>query len=388
MITKISVRNFLSLKEVDLDLRLRNVLVGPNMSGKTNLIEAFKFLTSTMTVGMNKTLLDRGGYQEVLWKGNDGSAITLGVTAEIPSEENDSLKTYEYSVSIIGSASGQFSIESERLAIHAGAETKEILDIHAGGRGQLDIGDGKGLSPVDLSDRGRSALEYIGLPSFEGTRFKNFVSAWRFYHLLPAAMRLNNPPTPQTFLTEPGENFSSWLMTIQTHPEEFRRLRQAASDVLPDLTELLIQPTQFATISLSSREKHLKRPVGILRMSDGELAFLALLSLILAPEELASPLYCIEEPENNLHPYLLETLVEALTQRQQELGVRAAQIIATTHSPYLVDKLNLEDLVVVEKVNGQTTFKRPSSDKNLKELLTSKEIGLGDLWYSGALSDR
>lgn len=48
MIKKISVRNFLSLKEVDLDLRLRNVLVGPNMCGKSNLIEAFKFLTSTL----------------------------------------------------------------------------------------------------------------------------------------------------------------------------------------------------------------------------------------------------------------------------------------------------------------------------------------------------
>ena len=120
-------------------------------------------------------------------------------------------------------------------------------------------------------------------------------------------------------------------------------------------------------------------------MSDGELCFLALLSLIFAPERLGAPLYCIEEPENHLHPKLVETLVEVLSQRRSELGSNAAQIIVTTHSPYLVDKLGLDDLVVVEKSRGASKFTRPGSKQHLRELLAREELGLGELWYSGAL---
>jgi predicted ATPase len=118
-------------------------------------------------------------------------------------------------------------------------------------------------------------------------------------------------------------------------------------------------------------------------MSDGELAFLALVSLILTPDELSPSLLCIEEPENHLHPHMLEILVELLN--QQQLYPRAPQIIATTHSPVLVDKLTIDDLIVTERTNGATRFSRPSSKRYLKKLLSDKELGLGDLWYSGAL---
>jgi predicted ATPase len=120
-------------------------------------------------------------------------------------------------------------------------------------------------------------------------------------------------------------------------------------------------------------------------MSDGELSFLALLSLIFAPEELSAPLYCVEEPENHLHPRLLEELWELLTQRQNEFGPRASQVIMPTHSPYLVDRVSIDDLIVIEKHNGATHYTRPASKSHLRELLEQEELGLGELWFSGAL---
>jgi predicted ATPase len=175
-------------------------------------------------------------------------------------------------------------------------------------------------------------------------------------------------------------------MTLQTgHPEEFRQFRQAAIDALPDLEAILTPPTQFATTYVTTREKHLQQPVTIWRMSDGELAFLALLSLIFAPAAFGVPLYCLEEPENHLHPRLLETLVELLTQRQHELGAHAGQIIATTHSPYLIDHVTLDDLLVIEKRHGATRCTRPASKRHLKELLEREELGLGALWFAGVL---
>jgi predicted ATPase len=122
-------------------------------------------------------------------------------------------------------------------------------------------------------------------------------------------------------------------------------------------------------------------------MSDGELAFIALLSLIFSPPDLGAPLYCFEEPENHLHPRLLTTLVTVLKQVQEELPPEdRSQIVLATHSPYLVDKFSLDEVVVLEKREGATIVTRPSDKAHLRDLLNSEEIGLGELFYSGALN--
>jgi predicted ATPase len=380
MITRLRVKNYLSLKDVDLELRQRNVLVGPNMSGKSNLIDCFKFLTHMVSQGLNKALLDRGGFQEVVWKGGDESRISFQLTSE--NHNTEPVKIYDYEITIVGSPTGLISVEREWLEVNAGGHVATLIDLR-NGQGQVTHPDG---SPAfSTPGPGQSALEF-NVPGWEGTSVKDLMALWRFYHLLPSQMRQANLAIGQQFLNENGSNLSSWFMTLQTgYPKAFRLIERAASEVLPDIEEILIPPTQFATAHMVTREKHLKRPVTLWRMSDGELMFLAWLSLIFAPEDFGSPLFCAEEPENHLHPRLLETLVELLNQRQNELGPRAAQLIVTTHSPYLVDKMALDDLIVVEKRQGATHCTRSGSQTHLRELLEREELGLGDLWYSGAL---
>jgi len=382
MIKKIRVRNYLSLKEVDLELGVRNLLVGPNMSGKSNLIDCLRFLTTMALSGLNKAFLDRNGFQEVVWKGGDENRITIGLTAEAPNRDKEHVKVYDYEISIIGGATGAIVVEREKLTVRTSGEPKTLIDLKSG-QGKLNHADGSiaFTSPIDPAS---SALQF-NVPGWETTSFKFLIAMWRFYRLIPTLMKQANAATAQNFLNEGGDNLSSWLMTLQSYREEFRRIEQVATDVFPDLKEILTPPTQFATTYVTTHEKYLKGPINIWRMSDGELTFLALLSLIFAPEELAAPLYCIEEPENHLHPKLIETVAEILTQRQSELGLRAAQIIATTHSPHLVDKVSIDELIVAEKANGATKFTRPGSKAHLRELLQREEVGLGDLWYSGAL---
>jgi predicted ATP-dependent endonuclease of OLD family len=121
------------------------------------------------------------------------------------------------------------------------------------------------------------------------------------------------------------------------------------------------------------------------QMSDGEICFLAWLSLIFCPVDLGAAAYFLEEPENHLHPRAIEALFGLLDQAQSDLGTNRAQILATTHSLALIDRTSVDDLVVFVKINGATVCTRPREKEHLRELLSKAEVGLSDLYYSGAL---
>lgn len=380
MIKRLQVKNYKSLKNLDFKLGKKNVLVGPNMSGKSNILNCFKFLTQMVISGVSSAFLDRGGFSEVAWKGEHNGSISFKLVFTVETDKK-SEKIYEYEISIMGKAD-LVLIEREKLVVKDGRQTSTLVDLR---NGQGKVTHANGSIAFALPETSKSALEF-SVPGWEGMIVKNYISTWRYYRLIPEIMKQVNAAVKQNFLNENGNNFSSWFMTLQTsHHFEFNLIKQVAKDVFPELEEILTPPTQFATTFMSTTEKHLKSTIPIGHMSDGEIVFLAWLSLIFAPPLLGAPLFCVEELENHLHPKLLETLVEVLNQRQKELEPEAAQIIVTTHSPYLVDKVNLDDLVVVEKSNGATRCIRPASKKHLKELLEREELGLGELWYSGAL---
>jgi predicted ATPase len=74
---------------------MNNILVGPNMAGKSNLIDCIKFLGQMVQFGLSKTFLDRNGFPEVVWKGSDEHRITLQLSAK--GIEN---KTYDYTIGV------------------------------------------------------------------------------------------------------------------------------------------------------------------------------------------------------------------------------------------------------------------------------------------------
>lgn len=386
MITRLSIRNFLSLKNIAVQPRQLNVLVGPNMSGKSNVVECLRFLNALCRIGAKRAFLDRDGFSEVTWKGATSEPrISLALTAQIPLGQSGETRTYDYEISFLGSPTGAFVIEKEMLIVQS-ANTPVTLAELQSGRGELRHLDGTQAvrTPIDAD---KSALE-LDIPGWEGADFRTWLSSWQFYKLVPDLMKQHNEVRGQVSLSPRGENLSAWLLTLQTsYPEHFQRIKQVALDTLPGLQEILTPPTQIGTTFLMTREQELSRPITVWRMSDGELKFLALLSLIFAPPELGSPVISIEEPENHLHPKLIETLIEVYIQRRGELREFASQLFVTTHSPYIIDRMTIDDLFVLQKVNAETVMTQPATKSHLKELLENEEIGLGDLWYSGALSE-
>jgi len=391
MLTKIRAKNFKSLKDVSLHLGQRNVLVGANMAGKSNVIDLFRFMSHmifapTGSWALTNAVAVRGGFGELLWKGGNEQAILVELSGKEfigPAEQH-----WEYSVLVQGDIRGNFQVVNEKLRVQ-GAGSKNYIELieTEGFEKHFRNRDGRRLSSMNTPTR--SMLEFE-IPDWDGNFLRSLIASWRFYDLVPPVMRNPNPAAAAIFLLEHGENLSQWLLTLQTrHSESFERVQSVLRDALPQVSNLFTSPTQQSTVVLGSREKYLHHPVTLAQMSDGELAFIAYLSLIFGPAELTGGLYCVEDVENHLHPTLIETLLQVLRQAQEgwEEQHQAAQIVMTTHSPIVVDRMKLDEIVFVEKREGATVCSRPGDKANLQKLLQDGEVGLGDIVYSGVLSD-
>jgi predicted ATPase len=389
MISKIRIQNFKSLRNMEVELGLTNVLVGPNMSGKSNFIDAFRFLVDLLIPGagiqgLGNAMTKRNGFQEVAWKGEASNMIAFTLDGTIMKKGGGLLK-WRYDLEILGERRyGNVNVQREELTLFK-SDGPLLLVATEQGRRVLNGANRAVISQIQ--DTGRLALEYE-FPDWEGNDIRTSIASSRFYRLIPPSMRQANPSAAAQVLSEFGDNLASWLLLLQTrHGEQFRRIVNVCREVFPDVQDVLSWPTPQSTVYLASREKHLDSPTTVWQMSDGELCFIALVSLILAPAELGSALYCIEEPENYLHPRLLIVLADLLKQVQMELGSeKSGQLIISTHSPQLIDRCPIEDLILFRRDQGATGCVRPRDNEHFKKLVDSGEIGLGELYYSGALA--
>jgi predicted ATPase len=389
MITRLQVRNFKSLREIDLSLGPLNVLVGPNMSGKSNILDVFRFLHEVFfpeagTQGISYALAQRGGVNEVLWKGGDDKLITIALEG---ADEADPDTRVRYEIELIAGGGDFVTTQNESLKLFRSGKEIDLIFFQGG---FLQLKNADGTDAGNFGSSGVSALQYAP-PNWDGYRFREWVRLWRFYHLLPPLMRQSSPMSSGQVLMPNGYNLSAWLMWLQTKsPEAFGRINEVLRDLFSDITQVRTIPTPDGNVHLAATEKGLKRPTKVWQTSDGFLALTALLSLVYAPAELSGTLFCIEEPENHLHPRLLETLVGLLRQVRQELldsKISLSQIILSTQSPYLVDKFSLDEITWIEKKNGETRLHRPADKQHLKKLIENKELGLGDLMFTGALGE-
>ena len=147
-----------------------------------------------------------------------------------------------------------------------------------------------------------------------------------------------------------------------------------AKDLQPSLTSEIERKTY-----LQLSEGSYKVPGWML--STGTLRVLAMLCVLRHPEP--PPLVVIEEIENGLDPRSIHLLVEEI---RTAVLTGTTQVILTTHSPYLLDLLKLDQLVMVaRKESGEPRFFKPGSDAKLKEW--AQEFAPGRLYTMGSLHE-
>jgi predicted ATPase len=178
-------------------------------------------------------------------------------------------------------------------------------------------------------------------------------------------------------LQERGENFGAVLHSYHAEfGSNFREIEDWLRRAMPEISALLSGLTEGGQTYAQIEERGLKVRIPSWAMSDGTIRFLG--HLLVAFGASPPPLICFEEPENYIHPRLLELLAHILKKASTR-----TQILLTTHSPYLLNFLEPEDILIVEKHEGATEVSQPKDPGAIKEAL--KTLGLGEMWYAGSL---
>jgi len=209
---------------------------------------------------------------------------------------------------------------------------------------------------------------------------------WQFLALSPERMGL---PVPQqrtgggVRLARDGSNVADFLLDLRRQDqnafdgivETMAFVLPYAKDIQPSLTSSEIERKAWLQLT----EADFKVPGWM--FSTGTLRLLALLALLRHPNP--PPLIVVEEIENGLDPRSIHLIVEEIRNAVLD-GV--TQVILTTHSPYLLDLLTLEHLVLVERDSkGHPRFLRPADNENLQRW--ANDFAPGKLYTMGSFSE-
>lgn len=362
-ITRLRAKNYRSIRNLDMKLGPLTVLVGPNASGKSNVLDALRFIRDAVSRGVDFAVSQRQGVDSIRHQHRPGQGrprdVELGVSATFSGVALD------YNFVLRRDSSGGGRVMREYGSYKLGDESKEIV---------FDIRDGHIVKPRDVP-----ALERIpgNLRFFDHERrfffeerpdgwetFQYWVmglelSSMRFSHVVPNVMRGPQKQLNAQLLDEDGQNIASVLREMgrgKRIPTGIRDIREALSLALPGITDVR---SRLIGGYLALKFKHLNIAddegiwLDAAQESDGTLRILGLLTAIHQPRR--PPLLGIEEPEMAIHPGILPILADEF----QEASLRM-QVVIMTHSPDFIDRFPLECIRAVEFVDGETRIGKVS----------------------------
>ena len=381
-ISKLKVTNYRVLKNVTLsNLTPLTVLLGPNGSGKSTVFDVFAFLSECFTVGVRKAWDRRNRFKELRSRGQVGP-----IKIELQYSEADAAYPITYHLEI-DEVDGAPIVAVEYLAWKRTAKNKpgapwKFLNF-AHGEGVAFAGDlpvqGREREDAKLDTPDLLAVNTLGQLSKHPrvSALRRFITGWYLSYLTADSTRGLPEAGPQEKLSSKGDNLPNVVQYLkerhsQRLSEIFGRLRRR----IPQLEKLDALPLADGRLLLQLKDAPFVEPILSKFTSDGTLKMLAYLTVLQDPNP--SPLIGIEEPENQLHPKLLEELAEECRDAASH-----SQLMVTTHSPFFVNALRPSELWELSR--DSSGFARAQQASTMKEVMTFVDEGaqLGHLWMEG-----
>lgn len=412
-IKRIKVSNFKSFKELDLELGNFNVVIGANASGKSNFVQIFRFIRDIANMGLDNAISLQGSeyltniglsppqllsLKVVAVSDKFGLRVSESVFAHI--NEAD----YEFALKFKPTKTG-FVIEKDFLSLGVNytrfAKTKngKLKEGKVIGTGKLIIRNEKGtpqiklerpasvkakekdiFPPFILEQKLKPKTLLLESPYFFFPPIEDVFSDIAIYDFDPKLSKKAVPVAGKFELEEDGSNLSLVLKSIVENTDKKRKFSNLIRDLLPFVDDLATDKFADKSLLFKLREIYFKNvyfPASFI--SDGTVNISALLIALYFEKK---GLSIIEEPERNIHPYLISKLMDMMKDAS-----RNKQIIVTTHSPEVVKHTDLENILLVSRdKDGFSTVSRPSKKKEVKIFLKN-EMGVDELYIQNLLGD-
>jgi predicted ATPase len=361
-LNQIRLSRYKSIKDVDLELRDLNVLIGANGAGKSNLISFFYLLNYMMSGNLQGFVTENGFANSLVYKGTRNSP---SVTATLHFHSEDT--KYLYSFALKSTVEDRLYFAEEEVSCTPLQQTTphQMLSL------------GKGHEESRLRNNPNQMIRTM----------HNIMNRWRVYHFhdtsQEAKIRRVGYLYDAEYLRDNAGNLAAFLHHLMLHDEvHYKKIVSTIQLVAPFFGDFVLQPMgkDQSHIILRWREKGSDLIYGAHQLSDGTLRMIALTTLLQQPK--LPYLILLDEPELGLHPYAISILASMI-----KSASRKTQIIVSTQSVSLLKQFALEDLIVVEREEGQSVFKRLKRE-DFEEWLEEYEGNLAALWEANVFGGR
>lgn len=330
--TRLRLKNWKNFLKADVPLRERVYLLGPNAAGKSNLLDAFRFLSELASVG--------GGFQEAISRRNGVSGIRClaanrypDVEIEVALGDDEIPESWVYHLAFTQDNNRRPYVVSERV-FHEGRRVLTRPD---------------GADEKDPVRRSQTHLEQIN----DNSKFREvaaFFRSLRYLHLVPQLVR--EPDRSPLFKNGEDPYGSTFLEQLARAPKRtsksrLERIRQALTVAVPQLAELeLTRDLQNGTPHLRGKYKHWRQQGQWQQEDQFSDGTLRLIGLLWALMDGTGPLL-LEEPELSLHEEIVKQIPSLFYRLQRK---NARQILVSTHADAMVnsESVGVDEVLLVE----------------------------------------
>lgn len=361
----ITLKGFKTIRELDdFSPGPLTVLIGPNGAGKSNFISFFRMLSWMLVEKdhLQTHVAEQGGASKLL---HDGPAITREIEAQLTIKTAAGDNQYHFRLFFAAGDSLIFADERYRFSRYDYPGTAPWSETGAGHRApQL-------LIHQATDDTARVILSI--LRRFNVYQFHNTSTTAR----IRTKWNIND----NRFLKEDGANIAPLLYRLKSEEGQYyQRIVDNLRLILPFFSDFELEP-EYRSLLLAWRERGSDQIFDVSQASDGMLRAIALVTLLLQPEETLPDLLILDEPELGLHPYAINViggLIRAVSEK--------VQVIIATQSTAFVDCFELDDIVVVEREGRESVFRRQESTDALEEWL--EEYSPSEIWEKNVIGGR
>jgi predicted ATPase len=369
------------------------VMVGANGAGKSTFFSVFAFLLEAMQSNVRMALAKIGGsrgFQEVRSRGATGPIeIEIKFRTKLHGEDDNRKTLITYALAIDEKEGTPYV-------------SREILKYRRGSKGQswhfLDFSNGEGEAVTNAIEqiqdeselhREKQKLKSPDILAIKGlSQFEKFpavvalgdlIEQWHLsdFHI----NRARNEPEIAfaDHLSKDGDNLALVIDHFYAqHRPVFDHILEQLKHRIPGIANIDAKHTEEGRVLLRFQDGAFADPFLARHVSDGTIKMLAYLVLLNDPKPYS--LLCIEEPENQLYPSLLQELAEEF----RAYADRGGQIFISTHSPELLNAVRPEEVYWLVKKDGHTQIFCAADDEQIKAYIAEGEQ-MGYLWKTGCI---